>query len=343
MTRPSFGYCLPIFANPSAGLFRTPAYAQLDPQRTLELGVHAEEIGFDSLWVADHLMLGKDEAIMEGWTTISALGGATSKAKLGMIHQAHYFRSPALAAKMAATLDQLTGGRLIMFYDFGRQAREHGAYGFRYPDDVDVRARECVDGIELIMDLWRANGPIAVTGGRETVNGAVCRPGPSQQPHPPIWFGELEPALLAACARFGQGWNTTPVGVAEMERRVGLLHAACTAEGRPIDEIEISAELQVLIGSDEEVRASLSAMLALAPNRVESDPALLAYAEGRADVPPQSFTDTTLLGPPERIAEQLMKYMQTGVSHFLLWFLDAPSATGIDLFAREVFPMFRNG
>ena len=340
MPRPKFGYCLPIFANPTAGLFRTPAYAQLDARRTLDLGVHAERIGYDSLWVADHLMLGKDEAILEGWTTISAIGGATSRALLGMIHQSHYFRSPALTAKMTATLDQLTGGRLIMFYDYGHQQREHAAYGFRYPDDVDERARESVEGIELIMALWAASGPISMSSGRDRITNAVCTPGPVQQPHPPIWFGEVEPALLSACARFGQGWNTAPVGLAELERRLDLLRAACDAEGRPFEEIEVSAEIQVLIGSDEEVRASIAAMLAMAPNRSDIDPELLAYARGQRETAPASFTETTLIGPPEHVAEQLRRYVDAGVHHFLLWFLDAPSRAGMELFAREVMPRF---
>ena len=74
-------------------------------------------------------MLGKDEAILEGWTVLSALAGATTRPKLGMIHMAHYFRHPSLTAKMAATLDQLSGGRLIHFLDCGYQRREYVNYG----------------------------------------------------------------------------------------------------------------------------------------------------------------------------------------------------------------------
>ena len=95
----------------------------------LTWGKRAEELGYDSLWVADHLMLGKDEAILEGWTVLSALAGATTRAKLGMIHMAHYFRHPSLTAKMAATLDQISGGRLIHFLDCGYQRREYVDYG----------------------------------------------------------------------------------------------------------------------------------------------------------------------------------------------------------------------
>src|SRR5690606_13022397 len=108
---PQFGYCLPIFANPGGSLFRTPNLRKLDALELLRLGRYAEELGFDPWWVADHLMLGLDDAILEGCTALSALAGATATARLGLIHQAHYFRSPAVAAKMVATLDQLSGGR----------------------------------------------------------------------------------------------------------------------------------------------------------------------------------------------------------------------------------------
>ncbi|HYO30317.1 MAG TPA: LLM class flavin-dependent oxidoreductase, partial [Thermomicrobiales bacterium] len=92
MPQLQFGVCLPIFACPGIQLFRTPAAAELDPSAVLPFGKRAEELGYDALWVADHLMLGKDEAILEGWTVLAALAGATTRPKLGMIHMAHYFR-----------------------------------------------------------------------------------------------------------------------------------------------------------------------------------------------------------------------------------------------------------
>lgn len=340
MPRPQFGYCLPIFANPSAGLFRTPNYDQVDATTTLDLGRRAEEIGFDSLWVADHLMLGRDEAILEGWTILSALAGSTSRAKLGMIHQAHYFRSPALAAKMIATLDQVSKGRLILFYDFGRQQREHHAYHLPYPDDVGTRVRETIDGLRLILDLWAGESPLTTKHGPYGVTDAVCAYGPVQQPHPPLWFGELEPGLLKACAELGQGWNTTPCGLNELERRLALLARACQAAGRDIDEIEKSVELQVLVAPEDDVRNTLRKILAKAPDQDAIDPDLLAYANGAASEPPASFRETTLIGSPEEIEAQLRDYVAAGADHFLLWFLDAPERTGMDLFAREVMPAF---
>ena len=340
MPRPQFGYCLPIFANPSAGLFRTPNYDRVDATTTLDLGRRAEEIGFDSLWVADHLMLGQDEAILEGWTILSALAGSTSRAKLGMIHQAHYFRSPALAAKMIATLDQVSTGRLILFYDFGRQQREHQAYHLPYPEDDTTRVQETIAGLRLILDLWAAESPLTTRHGPYGATDAVCAYGPVQQPHPPIWFGELEPGLLQACAEFGQGWNTTPCGVDELERRLALLAEACQAAERDPDEIEKSVELQVLVAPEDDVRDTLRRILAKAPDRDAIDPELLAYANGTAAEPPASFRETTLIGSPREVEAQLRNYVTAGADHFLLWFLDAPERTGMDLFAREVMPAF---
>ncbi|MCB0089969.1 MAG: LLM class flavin-dependent oxidoreductase, partial [Caldilineaceae bacterium] len=101
-----FGFCVPIFASPGGRLFRTANYAALDASVTMRMAQEADALGYDALWVADHLMLGQDNAILEGWTTLAALAGATRRARLGLIHQAHFFRQPALTAKMAATLDQ---------------------------------------------------------------------------------------------------------------------------------------------------------------------------------------------------------------------------------------------
>ena len=159
-----YGVCLPIFASPGENLFRVPGFPEIDPAASLSTARRAEELGYDSLWVADHLMLGKNEAILEGWTVLSAVAGATNRAKLGMIHQAHYFRHPSLAAKMASTIDQLSGGRLIHFMDCGYQGREYVNYGLPWKDDVSDRAADLDEAIDLITMLWTTSGPVTYAG-----------------------------------------------------------------------------------------------------------------------------------------------------------------------------------
>ena len=284
-------------------------------------------------------MLGRDEAILEGWTTLSALGGATHRAQLGMIHQSHYFRSAAITAKMSATLDHLTGGRFVLFYDYGQQVRENRAYHLPYPEDVEQRVAETVDGARLIRDLWMADKPVTVSHGKSGVTGATCMPLPVTAP--PIWFGEVHPGLLAACAEFGNGWNTTPCSVADLRRRLGLLEGACAAVGRDPGEIETSIELQVLIAPEGEVSSTLATILEKAPDADQVVSDLGEFAAGRSVELPGSLTNSTLVGTPDQVIEQVRAYVDAGVDHFMLWFLDAPDRRGMDLFAQEVAPRFR--
>jgi alkanesulfonate monooxygenase SsuD/methylene tetrahydromethanopterin reductase-like flavin-dependent oxidoreductase (luciferase family) len=343
MSKTQFGYCLPIFANPGHVHFRTPNFAELDPITTMQLGQFAESLGYDSLWVADHLMLGKDEAILEGWTVLSALAGSTSRAKLGMIHQAHFFRHPALTAKMTSTLDQISGGRLIHFYDVGQQKREHHAYGISSMDDDDERAASMIEGLDLTIKLWTSDEPLDFEGEYFQVDQAICNPKPIQQPHPPIWLGEVHPEILRATARCAQGWNTMPISVPELKHRLEMVQTACEQEGRDFSELEISMELQVIIEPDmESVRRRLKGMLDLNPGLdLEDGAALAEFANGESDVIPESFRQTTLIGTPADVHQQLQAYIDAGASHIMLWFLDAPSTDGMRLFAREVMPQYR--
>jgi alkanesulfonate monooxygenase SsuD/methylene tetrahydromethanopterin reductase-like flavin-dependent oxidoreductase (luciferase family) len=350
-----FGVCLPIFACPGIQLFRTPGFAGIDPAAVLPWGRAAEALGYDSLWVADHLMLGKDEAILEGWTVLSALAGATTRPKLGMIHMAHYFRHPALTAKMAATLDQISGGRLIHFLDCGYQRREYVNYGLPWRDDMEERLADLVEATELILRLWSAEGPVTFDGRTWQVNDAVCEPKPVQQPHPPLWFGEAAPGGLAACARYGQGWNTTPVPLDELRRRTGLLAEACQAVGRDVAEIEKSLETQVLIASDlATLRAKLNDLLALGgetdhlPPEIApyvkdyaSDPATRAFAAGETDALPEPMASDWIIGTPDQVAARIDAYAAAGIDHFMLWFMDAPGQDGMELFARDVLTRYR--
>ncbi len=337
-----FGFCLPIFAAPGARFFRTPNYAQLDPVTTFQMGVRADELGYDSLWVADHLMLGRDEAIMEGWTTLSALAGATKRARLGMIHQGHFFRNPALAAKMTTTLDHISQGRFIYFVDGGYGQREHLAYGLHYPATMEERMQEVVDGLQLTLALWAADKPISHQGKFFQVKDAVNMPLPVQKPHPPVWFGEAHPSILAACARYGNGWNTVPAGYAEVKRRLELLAEACAAEGRSVDELERSLETQILIAPDTAaIRTKLQQIIELDPTSGKIPEGLDSFLSGATDELPPSVKNSWIIGTPDAVAAQVQSYLDLGISHFLLWFMDAPDPPGLELFAREVAPRFR--
>jgi len=337
-----FGFCLPIFAAPGPRLFRTPANRELDAGTTMGMARHADALGYDSLWVADHLMLGKDDAILEGWTTLAALAGMTSRAQLGLIHQANLLRHPAMAAKMAATLDQVSGGRFIYFLDPGANGREHQAYGLPWSDDHDERVARMVEGLELSLALWTEREPVSYAGRFYRLDAATCAPRPLQSPHPPIWIGATTPAMYAACARFAQGWNTTAMTVEALAERLDKLAAACEATGRCTGELEKSLEIQVLVAPDRSaLRQRLKEIVHAEPVGRPLDEEMQVFLAGRTEAVPAALSRAGLAGTPDEVAAQIGAYLDAGITHFLLWFLDAPRTDGLELFAAEVAPRFR--
>ena len=335
------GFCVPIFAAPGQWGFRTPNYDALDVAETMAMAVEADALGYDSLWIADHLQLGRDQAIMEGWTTMAALAGMTSRAKLGLIHGANLLRDAAVTARAAMTLDQISEGRLIYFIAPNAGEAEQRAYGVHWPESEKERVAQMVEALELSIALWTAQGPVDYAGKFYRLEAATCNPAPVQKPHPPIWIDASRPDMYAACARFAQGWNATPIGLQLLDERLAGLKAACDEIARPFDEIELSYETQILIAPD---RAGVRALLQQLVDKGsggELREDMRAFLAGDGDVVPEELSKTFLIGTPDEIAAQMQVYVDRGIGHFMLWFMDAPERGGLRLFAEEVLQRFR--
>ena len=337
------GVSVPLFASPGNIAFRTPSYSALDARQTIDYAILADELGYDSLWIADHLQLGKDGAILEGWTTLAALAGATKRVSLGTIHLSNVFRHPPQVAKQAATLDQLSGGRLIFFFDAGWNAVESEAYGFEFAD-ASTRVARMREAIELIRRLWTESGPIDHAGTHYHVRQATCEPKPVRRPHPPIWLGETtHEGLLDAAAVLGQGWNSVPASPGEYSGKLAKLEAACRRANRDLADLELSLETQLLIApSHGEVDRVVDRIEALRQAEVEHARATGAPDNAALALPAQSIvTDQRhrwLVGTPDEVIDQIRVYQALGVTHFMHWFLDAPAPAGLKLYAEKVKP-----
>jgi alkanesulfonate monooxygenase SsuD/methylene tetrahydromethanopterin reductase-like flavin-dependent oxidoreductase (luciferase family) len=327
-----FGACIPLFANPGRAFFRTPAWEALEPGRALDFAVNAEELGYDSVFVADHLMHGVDGGILEGWTTLSVIAGRTRRVALGTIHLAQPFRAPALVAKMAATLDALSGGRLIFFYDCGWQQAEVNAYGLPWPDEAERIAR-MDEGLTLIDRLWRAEEPLHFNGQFEHTVGAICRPKPVQRPRPPIWLGEARhDHWLDVIVRHADGWNSVPATLPDLRDKIEHLGLACERAGRDLSQLELSLETQVLVAPTESGVDAILSRIAALPASPRGAPKSI-----------EALRQDSLVGTPATVVSRLRDYSALGISHFILWFLDFPSLTGLRLFAEQVLPAVREG
>ena len=347
MSGVQFGFCVPIFANPGMIFFRTPCYERLDWATTRDAALECESLGYDSVFVADHVFLGRDGAIFEGWTLLAALAGMTSRLRLAPIHLCDSFRNPALTAKMVATLDVVSNGRFILFYDYGWRRAEFDAYNFDFESSDDERAQKMIEGLEIIRGML-THDRFTYTGRFYRVRDALCSPKPIQRPLPPIWMGEANNAVMVpAIVTHADVFNSMPTSVAGFRQKLRVLHTACREQGRDPARIGLSLETQILIAkSSADIDAAFRRMERLRRDDQSDDdilaqlratnPALENY-RSRAD-----FEEEFLIGTPDEIARRVHQYVDLGVSHFMLWFMDFPSMDGIRLFARDVMPRFKS-
>ena len=344
---PSVGICVPIFAHPGASFFRTPNWTALDPDEAVNVSLRAEHLGYDSLWVADHLIHGFDGGILEGWSTLAFLAGRTDRIQLGTIHLANLLRPPALTAKMAATLDTLSHGRLIFFYDVGGGMPECDAYGYQVPP-MNERIGRMDEALTLIRQLWTATAPVTFEGTYYRTHEAICLPKPSQRPTPPIWLGEIrEDPWSDVVAKHATGWNSVPASISGLSAKLEKLTAAARRVGRNLDSFELSLEIEVLIAPDRasvrQVADQIASKPTGGPARIRQD--LLEHLNSTDPSTEwqltQRFEESALVGTPDEVVDRVRQYQGLGVRHFMLWFLDFPSTRGIQLFAEKVLPAIR--
>jgi alkanesulfonate monooxygenase SsuD/methylene tetrahydromethanopterin reductase-like flavin-dependent oxidoreductase (luciferase family) len=341
-----FGFALPIFANPGVPDFRTPNWEALS-WNDVEAGVlEAERLGYDSTWVADHMFLGRDGAILEGWTTISALAGLTSRMRLGTIHLGNEFRHPPLVAKMAATLDVIARGRLEFFVDPGWREREHVAYGYDWEPDRAVRAERLSEGLDLTKRLWTGEA-VSFRGKHYSLDGAICTPTPAQPGGPRVWIGEaFDEATLDLIVRHADVWNSMPAGPAVLKEKIDRVEEACRTRGRDPATLAKTLETQVLVYDDRSEADRLFERWAALRRRFPSGEAMRDVVEFVAQGNPNLGTDLTLddvieeflIGTPDEIVAKLEVFERLGIEEVMCWFMDFPEHTSMTRFAREVAP-----
>jgi alkanesulfonate monooxygenase SsuD/methylene tetrahydromethanopterin reductase-like flavin-dependent oxidoreductase (luciferase family) len=226
-------------ARPSFGIATAPQ--QVSYRDVLRVWREADTIPqIEHAWLFDHLMpIGGDPngPILEGWTLLSALAAQTERLRLGLLVTSNRFRPPAMLAKIAATVDIVSGGRL----DFGIGAgsrpsipwarREYDAYGLPYHDSAHA-VGSLAEACTVIRRLWTSGQPFDFDGAYIHLTGAFCNPKPVQRPHPPILIGGRSTATLRVVAEHADLWNIPGGDIDDAVRRGALLDRFCAEIGR---------------------------------------------------------------------------------------------------------------
>jgi F420-dependent oxidoreductase-like protein len=274
--------------------------AQLWSQATdwpafLGAAVAAEEAGWDSVWTWDHFhaIFGPwEQPILEGWLTMGAVAARTSRVQVGLMVGANTFRSPGHTAKLAATLDHVSGGRAILGIGGAWFAREHEAFGIDFGATVGERLDRLDEAVEVMRRLL--DGERFSHAGRfYHFDDALLRPRPVQD-HLPILVGGGGPKkTLRTVARRADAWNTNGT-VEEVATRDAILREHCAAVGRDPATIERTVSFPIVVRDD--------------PAEAERAFRALCDANGT----PDAGKVPTLLGPPELVAAAIRPYVDLG-------------------------------
>jgi F420-dependent oxidoreductase-like protein len=287
--------------------------------RVRDVVLECERLGYHSVWLDDHLMFGK-RPILECWTTLATLSSLTTRIRLGTMVLCSSFRNPALLAKMAATLDVISGGRLEFGIGAGVQKEEHIAYGIPFPE-AKIRIERMKEAVEIIKKMWTEE-KASYKGKHYEINEARCEPKPVQKPHPPITIGGGgEKLTLKVTAQYADRYDFGYLPSLELyKHKLEVLENYCRAVGRDPQEIEKSCWPggQVLI----------------ARHQKELGEKLLQRKPKRITI--SDFEKLNLVGTPDDCLKKLQPYADLGVTHFMLFFGDLPSLDGLRLFAGSV-------
>ena len=268
-----------------------------------EMALLGEQIGADSLWITDHLIHrvpGEEpRGMWECWSLISALAAVTERAEIGTLVLCSSFRNPALLAKMADTVEEISGGRLILGLGAGWNEPEYRAFGYPF----DHRTDRFAEAIQILTSLLRT-GHVDFDGTYYSARDCELRPRGPRPGGPPIVIGASQagPRMLALAAEYGDGWNTW------------FSSTGNTVEGL----------LPLLARVDEACR------------EVDRDPATLARSAAVivevGSHAPSAMAGPPLTGGPAEIAAGLRAYAEAGVSHLQVW-LEPNTPAGIEAFA----------
>ncbi len=253
-----------------------------------EMALRAETAGLDSIWLYDHLLYRTKEAgaigIWECWTVLSALGEATRKVELGTLVACNSFRNPAILAKMAITLDEVSGGRFILGIGAGWNKPEFEAFGLPFDHRVD----RFEEALQIIRPLLKT-GRVDFAGKYYQARDCEIRPRGPRPQGPPLLIGSFGPRMLRLTAQYADLWNTGYLGgPGTLEKPLAELRRACEEVGRDPQTLEVTG------------------MVALAyPDLGE----------------PPKMTEEYLAGTEQEIAEALHGFERLGVAHLIFHLL----------------------
>ena len=294
-------------------------------QDMLSLWQRADGWGYDSLWNFDHfypIFVDPEGPCLEAWTTVSALAQATKRARIGTLVNGNTYRNPCLTAKMAASLDHISGGRLNLGIGAGWFELEHRAMGFDFKD-VPKRLAALDEACQIIKGMF-AKPRTTLHGRHYTVTDVFGLPKPIQQPHPPILIGGTgEKVLLKLVAKHADMWNAS-AGAERMAHFIEVIKRHGDRVGRDTSAIENTVMIPLAYKANPERQQFMCNLVA-----------------GMRGTTPEEARRAIMIGDKQECLATVERYRKVGVTHFIFMMFAPYFLDEIQAFAEEVVPAFR--
>jgi F420-dependent oxidoreductase-like protein len=283
-----------------------------------------EALGFDSLWVCDHLLAPQSAQlpILEAWSELAAVAAVTQRAELGTLVTPPFFRNPAVLAKQIATIDQVSGGRVIAGLGAGWYEAEFRGYGCEFPP-LRERQQALEETCQILRGLWTEPW-FEFKGAHYRLERTCCEPRPLRRT-PILVGGPGERHLMRIAAQHADIWNNNLGSIGLLPHKIEVLARHCAALGRPASEVEISQQaIAVIAASDDAARDSL-------------DRARRVYGPQMTE----GLEEHGLWGSPERLVRRIRELVAGGCTLFVIEFFGKDPLEPARFFAREVAAALR--
>lgn len=291
-----------------------------------DLWQKADDWGYDSLWHCDHFYQAfppdPDGPCLEGWTTITALSQLTKRARIGVLVSDVAYRNPCVLAKIASTLDIVSGGRLNLGIGAGWYELEHRNFGFDFKPPAG-RLQALDEACQIIKSMFTQERT-TLHGQHYNVTDAACVPKPVQKPHPPIMVAGMgEKVLLKLVARHADMWNGGG-SPEQVKRAVELIARHGEAVGRDAAAIEKTVIIPLCYRVPAETEAAVASAMA-----------------GIMQTSPEEARKGIMIGRRDQCLDTIARYVNAGISHFIFLVTPFNVEEEFERFAQDIIPQFK--
>lgn len=289
-----------------------------------------EDLGYDSAWLYDHFYPMSSQTsryILEPWTVLPSLAAETTRLRLGVLMTCNSYRFPPVLAKIAASVDVMSGGRLEFGIGAGRYTDEYLAYGIPFPD-AKTRIEQLAESVEIIRRTWTCE-KADFRGKYYKIIDLVSYPKPLQKPHPPIWIGGKGYRLLRIVAQYASHANFAQCSVGEFKKCLLVLKRHCQTIGRSFEDIGKTWHGIAIIADREEAKRKA---LEFKENSSITEIRNLSFGD---------FLSRIIAGTPEQCVEKIREYIDLGVTYFIPHFAFAQDLKALHTFMDRVAPQLK--